>query len=334
MRPQISVITTAYNAEPFIGETIESILGQTMGDLEFVVVDDGSTDGTADVVESFRDSRLSLVRVKHGGLPAIGRNVAVSHSSAPVIAITDADDISLPTRLEKQIAFLKKHTETSLVHTHSYDLLNDEERIAERQCPVEGVMGPEEAIVSLLRRNFVRTSSVAIRRKLFEAAGGFDEDRRLCGVEDFALWLQCFEQRASFGYIDEPLIKYRIHAGSLSSDTVVNSTNTLWAMEKAVRRRPELYAPLRSLIQRRQSKSFVKRGISRIRGGKNGARADFWSGLKTNPYSLLAWKWLAISMLGNRMAGPLLAWRETKDRPLPVRLSASTQSFSASSKGR
>ena len=201
------------------------------------------------------------------------------------------------------------------MHTLSYDLVDDESSLAKRECPVDGVMSPDVAIAAILHRNFIRTSSVAIRRPAFEAAGGFDEDVRLCGVEDFALWLQCYEQYASFGYINEPLIKYRIHAGSLSSDTVANSTNTLWAMEKAVRRSPARYESLRKLVRQRQSKVYVKRGISRIRSGRSGARGDFWSGLKKNPFSSLAWKWLAIGMLGDRMAAPLLAWREKKELP-------------------
>jgi glycosyltransferase involved in cell wall biosynthesis len=315
MPPRISVICTAYNAAEFIDQTIESVLGQTMDELEFIVVDDGSTDGTADIVEAVRDSRLRLVRAPHSGIPAVGRNIAIRNSQASIIAVTDADDVSLPNRLQQQLDFLERHPQASLVHTLSYDLVDEESTLAERQCPADGVMTPEVAIVAILHRNFVRTSSVAIRRQAFEDAGGFDEDVRLCGVEDFALWLQCYEQHASFGYINEPLIRYRIHAGSLSSDTVANSTNTLWAMEKAVRRSPARYESLQKLVKQRQSKVYVKRGISRIRSGKSGARGDFLSGLKKNPFSSLAWKWLAIGMLGDRMAAPLLAWREKKEQP-------------------
>jgi glycosyltransferase involved in cell wall biosynthesis len=315
MQPRISFICTAYNAAEFISQTIESVLDQTMDELEFIVVDDGSTDGTADIVEAVRDPRLLLIRAPHSGIPAVGRNIAIRHSQASIIAVTDADDVSLPTRLQQQLEFLERHPQAGLVHTLSYDLVDGESTLAERQCPVEGVMPPEVAIAAILHRNFIRTSSVAIRRKAFEDAGGFDEDVRLCGVEDFALWLQCYEQHASIGYINEPLIKYRIHPGSLSSDTVANSTNTLWAMEKAVRRSPARYESLRKLVRQRQSKVYVKRGISRIRSGRPGARRDFWSGLQKNPISLLAWKWLAIGMLGDRMAAPLLAWRERKELP-------------------
>ena len=332
MQPRISVICTAYNAAEFIGQTIESVLDQTMDALEFIVVDDGSTDGTAEIIEAVRDPRLRLIRAPHSGIPAVGRNIAFRHSQASIIAVTDADDVSLPTRLQQQLDFLESHPQAGLVHTLSYDLVDGESTLAERQCPVEGVMSPEDAIVAILHRNFIRTSSVAVRRKAFEDAGGFDEDLRLCGVEDFALWLQCYENHASFGYINEPLIKYRIHAGSLSSDSVANSTNTLWAMEKAVRRSPARYESLRKLVKQRQSKVYVKRGISRIRSGRSGARRDFWSGLQKSPFSLLAWKWLAIGMLGDRMAAPLLAWREKKELPSPPHIFKRQRDLSVSRK--
>jgi glycosyltransferase involved in cell wall biosynthesis len=124
-RPKVSVYMPVYNAEEYVGRAIESILEQTLEDFEFLIVDDGSTDGSAGVIESYRDSRIRLFRQENQGCyPA--RNAALREARGEYLANMDADDISLPERLEKQAAFLDRHPEVVLVGTRTYECDKDD----------------------------------------------------------------------------------------------------------------------------------------------------------------------------------------------------------------
>ena len=117
MKELISIITTSYNAEKYIGDTIKSILAQDYNNFEYIIVDDGSTDNTIDIIKSFKDSRIHLIKAGR-----IGRgkalNVGISKSCGKYIAIQDADDISHPKRLSIEIKCLQKRKEIFLLGTN------------------------------------------------------------------------------------------------------------------------------------------------------------------------------------------------------------------------
>ena len=116
--PALSVYMPVYNAEGYLAQTLESILNQSLGDFEFLVVDDGSTDRSAEIVRSFRDSRIRLLSQENQGCyPA--RNRAIAEASGKYLANMDAEDISLPERFEKQVAFLEEHPAAVLVGTQA-----------------------------------------------------------------------------------------------------------------------------------------------------------------------------------------------------------------------
>src|SRR5438128_10290292 len=123
MSPGISIIMPAFNAERHIGDSIQSVLDQTLADWELIVVDDGSTDHTATVVGRFNDSRVHYVKRENGG-QAAARNTGIRNSNGALIAFLDADDLWLPEKLVRQLDVLKK-TNTDLVYCDGYVVFDD-----------------------------------------------------------------------------------------------------------------------------------------------------------------------------------------------------------------
>jgi glycosyltransferase involved in cell wall biosynthesis len=120
MQPLVSVIMAAYNAERTIGATIRSILGQTYQNLELIIVDDASRDRTVEVVGSFSDPRVKLIRNKVNLKQGLARNIAIDAAQGEYIAVQDADDLSMPRRLEMQVNFLQSHPEVDVVGSNAY----------------------------------------------------------------------------------------------------------------------------------------------------------------------------------------------------------------------
>ena len=112
--PEISVIISAYNGEKFIYQTIMSALNQTVNDLEVIVIGDGSTDRTAEMVKSAKDSRVHYIWRENRG-PASARNTAIKNSNAEFIALLDHDDLWMPHKLEKQLKLFEKNPDLGLV---------------------------------------------------------------------------------------------------------------------------------------------------------------------------------------------------------------------------
>lgn len=109
MAPKISVVMTVYNSAPYLAEAMESILGQTFGDFEFILVDDASTDDSVAVIESFRDKRIKLIRSSRNGGPAVASNKGFDAARGEYIIRMDSDDISVPDRFEKQLDYMENH---------------------------------------------------------------------------------------------------------------------------------------------------------------------------------------------------------------------------------
>ncbi|MCK4248925.1 MAG: glycosyltransferase family 2 protein, partial [Candidatus Omnitrophica bacterium] len=128
MSIKVSVIIPVYNSEKFIRETIESVLNQTYYDFEIITVDDGSTDKSADIINSFNDKRISYVYQKNQGISG-ARNTAISESKGEYIALLDHDDLWLPQKLEKQIPLLENNDKVGLVYSDCYNVDVDEKVI-------------------------------------------------------------------------------------------------------------------------------------------------------------------------------------------------------------
>lgn len=174
VRPTVSAVIPAYDAAEFVGRAIESVLGQTEPPIEVIVVDDGSSDNTSEVVAAYGAS-VRLVRQANAG-PAAARNRGIRLATGDWIGLLDADDRWAADKLARQIELISD-PKTATIATWNA-------RRQERR--------PREFVdfETLWRSNRFVTSSALVRREAFEDVGGFDEDRELISVEDYNLWLR------------------------------------------------------------------------------------------------------------------------------------------------
>jgi len=199
--PLVSVVMPVYNAEAFLAESIESVLAQNYRHFELVVVDDGSTDRSAEIVNGFRDGRIRYYRQQNGGVSK-ARNKGVQLSQAGLIAFLDSDDCWHPDKLEKQVNYLQSHNEVGGVYCWFQVFSPGKPR---RICVLHVNNNPYGIIsdgYGLL------PSATLLRRDVFEKSGGFDEEFVGSEFEDLELTVRLSEI-ASFGCVSEPLTVYR-----------------------------------------------------------------------------------------------------------------------------
>lgn len=195
-----------YNAADHVSEAISSILNQTFEDLELLIVDDGSTDGTLERIHSFDDNRIRLFeRTDCQGVTS-ARNFALERAKGEYIACQDADDRSKPERLEHQYRYLEDHKDVGLLGTGAYLVDDSGSRISRRRVP-EAV-----SFENLLEHNHFIHGSTMYRQSAAKAVGGYDEFFPV--AEDFDFYLRLASEYP-LRNIDDPLYLFRIHSGSL-----------------------------------------------------------------------------------------------------------------------
>ena len=214
--PAITVAMSVYNGERFLASAIESVLAQTFTDFEFLILDDGSSDGSRSIVEGFarKDSRIRPIVRENRGLIA-SLNQLLNESRAPLVARMDADDICQPTRFSRQIAFLADNPDHGVVGTWCED-------IDEAGGPWVGSATAPQQFVS--HEDFLRAvetgspllchPSVVFLRDLVLGVGGYHAAFKHC--EDLDLWLR-LAAVTRLANIPEPLIRYRHYADQVSS---------------------------------------------------------------------------------------------------------------------
>lgn len=213
--PAVSVIIPTYNRADLLPDTLESVLGQTLTNIEVIVVDDGSTDNTAEVVAAISDARLRYIKNDRTGLPAAGRNVGIRAAKADLLAFVDSDDLWLPEKLAVQKRHMDEHPEVQWCFTHHGFLDHPGGSVESCALPLLPPPGPER-FARLLGCNFVASPTVLVRRALLERTGPFDEDPALRFVEDWELWLRL--EAASPGvFLPEELALYRRHPANATA---------------------------------------------------------------------------------------------------------------------
>lgn len=226
--PKASVIIPVYNGGDYIGETIDSILSQSFHDFELIIVDDGSTDDTADVIHGFRDSRIRYFHQPNSGKPASPRNNAIRKSEGDIIFIFDSDDIMLPGKLATTVQCMELAPGAGLAFT-GFACIDETGTIIDpgfleknrtlQQLPKRPVTDQAHLIASraalrgLAASNYLGTSGVAIRRDVFDTVGYFDEEVR--NSDDFLMW-QSIAHQYDLLYIPRIFHHYRVRSGSIS----------------------------------------------------------------------------------------------------------------------
>jgi glycosyltransferase involved in cell wall biosynthesis len=210
--PEISVVMPAYNAEKYIGAAIESVLSQTFTNLELIIVEDGSSDRTWDVIEEYAAKDQRVVAIRNEANLHIVRTInrGVAQARGSLIGRLDADDVALPDRFERQLAVMRAHPEVVVVGSNAFHITADNKVVG------LSFAGPTSIEDFRQRRaegeiTMVLDGTSLFRRSVFDLVGGYDP------AMDAAQEVDLHSRMASYGVIvaiDEPLIKYRLHAGS------------------------------------------------------------------------------------------------------------------------
>jgi glycosyltransferase involved in cell wall biosynthesis len=227
--PPISVVMPVYNAEPFLRQAIDSILAQTLRDFEFIIIDDGSTDGTANLLESYRrrDARLRVHRAAHQGLPAC-LNLGLRLASGKYIARMDGDDVSLPERFERQFRRLEANPSLAILGTQIRRINADGAVIDASNVPLDHAA----ILASMQQVCCLHHPTVMMRAAALEQLGGYRECFE--AAEDHDLWLRAAE-RFELGNLPDALLLYRIHTRATSFRRLEQQVTSAAAAELSAR---------------------------------------------------------------------------------------------------
>lgn len=263
----VSVILPVHNSERYITEALESILMQSYRDFEVIVVDDGSTDRTGEIVRGYERSKASLIRClyQRNAGPGAARNTGIRNARGPVIAFLDADDAWLKDKLKRQMEMLRSDPDMGLVYCDNYfvDAGGQIRKGYERDIALySGSIAPQ-----LFCHYFIMPSGVLLRRRCIDRVGYFREDIRV--GEDYDLFLRvAYEFKV--GLVREKLYRRRCLPDSLSNrDWTVNAKNDIATLVSFVRYRPLFYAGNKATVRERLGGYHFDLGYYALRRGWN-----------------------------------------------------------------
>jgi glycosyltransferase involved in cell wall biosynthesis len=227
-RARVSVVIPVYNAERYVEASVRSVLASDLSELEIVIVDDGSTDRSAEIVREIADPRIVLIQIRASGGPARPRNIGIARACAPYVALLDADDLIKPDKLSSAAAALDRHPEAGLAFA-DFEKIDGDGRILQSSVIArirtfrELASEPGEDSWSLIPRtefergllhsNFISTSGVILRKSVLSNIGAFDESLVYC--EDRDLWFR-LAHCCSALYREQIGHSYRVAPGSLT----------------------------------------------------------------------------------------------------------------------
>jgi glycosyltransferase involved in cell wall biosynthesis len=257
--PKVSVIIPAHNAARFVTETVESVLNQTHRNLEVIVVDDGSTDETAEVLRAF-DDRIVLRSQPNGGV-ARARNEGARVATGEWLAFLDADDLWLPDKLERQLGLADPGT--SWIYSDRFNF-GSREGVPEVQSEITAMYEGDVFTALLVEGNFISSSTVIVRKEIFDRAGGYCENLR--GTEDWDLWIRVSE-RNPIRFCPMQLLRYRIHSAGIS-----HNYDHMWRERRMVIVRALALSRARTLswsMRRRiWSQTWITNGVEAAKCGR------------------------------------------------------------------
>lgn len=230
--PLVSVIIPVYNGEKTIRATVESVLAQTLTDLEVIVVNSGSTDSTLEILQSFNDARVTIFDYTLA-LVSVNRNRGVTHANSNYLCFLDADDLWTEDKLASQYQALQENPQAAVAYSWT-NCIDESDRFLRKSCYAHysGYILPQ-----LLLNDFIGSgSNVMIRRHAFETVGGFDET--LTNAEDSDLWLR-LAAKYEFVVVKKAQILYRVSPQSKSSNIERMEKMNLRVIEKAFAAAPD-----------------------------------------------------------------------------------------------
>lgn len=225
--PLVSIVVPAYNAERHIKDAVDSAIGQTYKNIEIMVVDDGSTDGTKKELESYiKNNKIIYLYQKNKGLSG-ARNAGINQARGEYIALLDADDMFRPAKIEKQLFFLKNNSDCDFCYT---DVEFFRDGIPNKILKSHFKYYSGNVFEHLLKANFINPSTLFFRKQIFDKFGMFDESFKR--AEDLEYYLRVSLDGARFCFINELLFLSRIRkSGNLQSNQVLMQSSILKIFE-------------------------------------------------------------------------------------------------------
>ena len=230
---KLSVICTAFNAGKYLQDSIDSLLNQIYSDFELILVDDGSTDNTLEIMKEnknkFKKCRLLINKYNEG--IASSRNRALLESQGEYIAIHDADDLSLENRFSEEIKFLDSHKDISIVGSFAIKINHSGEEIGSMTYPAHDTTKAFELITKFKLNPIIDPSSM-YRRNIVIKHGGYSVDPKTSIAPDFELWCRLLTRGDLLSNISMPLIKYRINMNGTTRSRqkeMMDATIVIWS---------------------------------------------------------------------------------------------------------
>jgi glycosyltransferase involved in cell wall biosynthesis len=253
--PEVSVIVPTYNRRALLAESLASLQKQHDVDVEILVVDDGSTDGTAAWVAALGDPRIRVLAGAHAGIAA-ARNRGIAAARADVIAFHDSDDLALPGRLARPLAYLRAHPGVDLVVQNGEIDTAGERAPWVRPAVARALARRPLGVAEVFRWNLGQLQGMCVTRRALAAVGGFDPAFEV--LEDLDLVLRVVVRfRAAF--LDAPAFVYRRHAAGASADRARLRAAAIRVGEKLVAEHPEVLPLLGArAFRRRQARRWAR----------------------------------------------------------------------------
>ncbi len=240
--PKISVVIPTYNAIDYLPEAIGSVLNQSFADFELIIVDDGSTDNTAQWVSQLQDDRINLIYQVHQG-KSVARNAGVKAAKADYIAFLDADDIWEAAKLEQQFNYLQANPNIGVVYT--WTAIADQDGIPTGHLVASTLEG--DVWEELIKKNILACGSTPmIRASCFETVGLFN--RHLPYAQDWDMWLR-LAAKYRFGVIPLPCVRYRRHAENSSKNWRKMEIFSSQVIEQALAKLPKRHKAAEASIR-------------------------------------------------------------------------------------
>lgn len=303
MTPRVSIVVPTYNRSAIVRRAVESVLAQTFGDLEIIVVDDGSTDDTRDALAGYGE-RVRYVHQENRG-PAAARNHGMQEARGEFIGFLDSDDAYLPGNVAAHLRRFDEVPEAGLVYCGI-------EVLDQHGNPVKEVLpDPRDrgfVLERLIRYNFITSSTVLMRRAAMEFAGPMST--RLWFAEDWYYWLRV-ASRFPIEFVDEVLVRYQRSAVSLSHGTaiptVVERNLEMFALAFEDPDLKQRLSPLRAEAYRRAYAAYASMALETMQ--LDLARRYSWRAVASRPLAWASYPLLVKSCLGPGLLGRLRQWR-------------------------
>ena len=311
---KVSVIIPTYNCAQYITEAVDSVLNQTYKNFEVIVIDDGSTDNTKEVLASYIDKKQIYYIYQANKGPGAARNAGIDKARGNYIAFLDADDLLFPNSISRRISFLNKHPQVGMVFTDVYRInerdgsLWSEKHLRENRflelfssaviykCPPYYIFDKKFFDLAIRHHPFIKTPTVLIRKSIMDTIGGFNEGLR--AAQDVDLWLRV-SRCVPLAYIDEALSLWNNYRSSITKNFPVLFGNSI-IYYKSLLMSPNITLKNRYFLRKKIAYLLLSFGYNYMQeGNKTCAVRCYARSFFYFPVSFSAIKSLMVTLLPN-----------------------------------